>query len=131
VIRELFFTGGAAALAHRFEFKFPRFKGPDGELVYEVPRSMVALVATAVRATYHLRYHTNLKSQLYAAIHEWQTGFHRSTEFSANQYLDVYNGHTRTLNHILDRRPGAYHVMMADIYSLARCSSWTHNHDQR
>ena len=42
------------AYAYRFDFKFPRFRGHDGVLVKELPIPMVALVATAVRAIYHL-----------------------------------------------------------------------------
>jgi hypothetical protein len=41
-------------------------------------------------------------------------------EFSANGFLDVYEGHVNTLNHILEMRPDAFHIMMADIYSQAR-----------
>ena len=54
--------------------------------------------------------------QLYAAIHEWQTGSHHSTEFSTNTYLDVYNGHVQTFNYISQNRNGSFHRMMADIY---------------
>jgi hypothetical protein len=42
-------------------------------------------------------------------------------EFSANGFLDVYEGHVNTLNYILAQRPDAFHIMMADIYSQARC----------
>ncbi|KAI9433896.1 hypothetical protein H4582DRAFT_1788704, partial [Lactarius indigo] len=66
----------------------------------EVPTAMVALVATA----------------LYATLYEWRTGEQQVTEFSANAYLDVYNGHVNTLNHIRKEREGAFHLMMADIY---------------
>ena len=41
-------------------------------------------------------------------------------EFSANAYLDVYLGHVNTLNHIAELQEGAYHIMMADIYTQAR-----------
>ncbi|KAN0111331.1 hypothetical protein V8E52_008606 [Russula decolorans] len=51
-IRTLFFTGGTSAYAHRFDSKFPRFRGPDGALVREVPEAMLTLVATAVHARY-------------------------------------------------------------------------------
>ena len=102
---------------------------------------MVALVATAVCSTYQLRHYTNLKSQLYAAIHEWRLGDHEASEFSANAiihinictwpnaYLDVYNGHISTLNHIRDQPPVAFHVMMMDLYNLARCSSRVRYYD--
>jgi hypothetical protein len=51
-IRTLFFTGGTSTYAHRFDSKFPRFRGPDGALVHEVPEAMLVLVATVVRARY-------------------------------------------------------------------------------
>ncbi|KAN0102384.1 hypothetical protein V8E52_010847 [Russula decolorans] len=102
-IRTLFFTGGTSAYAHRFDSKFPRFRGPDGALVREVPEAMLALVATA----------------LYAAIHEWRTGVHQPTDFSTDAYIDAYNGHVGTLNHLRAQRSGAFHVMMADLYNLA------------
>ena len=41
-------------------------------------------------------------------------------EFSANTYLDVYNGHVNTLKHIQEHRAGAFHLMMVDIYAKAR-----------
>ncbi|KAN0113977.1 hypothetical protein V8E52_007126 [Russula decolorans] len=109
-IRTLFFTGGTSAYAHRFDSKFPRFRGPDGALVREVPEAMLTLVATA----------------LYAAIHKWRTGVHQPTDFSTNAYIDAYNGHVGTLNHLRAQRSGAFHVMMADLYNLARClhSRW-------
>ncbi|KAN0102412.1 hypothetical protein V8E52_011970 [Russula decolorans] len=87
-IRTLFFTGGTSAYAHRFDSKFPRFRGPDGAL-------------------------------LYAAIHEWRTGVHQPTDFSTDAYIDAYNGHVGTLNHLRAQRSGAFHVMMADLYNLA------------
>ncbi len=32
-------------------------------------------------------------------------------EFSANTFLDVYQGHIDTLHHIWDNRTSAFHVM--------------------
>jgi hypothetical protein len=64
---------------------------------------MVALVATA----------------LYASLYEWRGGEHQPAEFSANSYLDVYDGHVNTFNHIKERHLGAYHTMMADLYAQA------------
>ena len=49
VIWDLCFTGGSNSLAHRFHSRFPSFEA-DGEVVYQVPTAMVALVATAVSA---------------------------------------------------------------------------------
>ncbi|KAF8264245.1 hypothetical protein EI94DRAFT_1806062 [Lactarius quietus] len=61
VIRALFFTGTANR---------------------EVPKAMVAIVATA----------------LYAAFKEWSTGEYKRSNFTANMYLDVYKGHINTLD---------------------------------
>ena len=48
------------------------------------------------------------------------TGEQQVAEFLANVYLDVYIGHVNTLKHIRDHRPGAFHLMMADIYIKAK-----------
>jgi len=48
VIWDLCFTGGSNSLAYRFRSCFPSFEA-NGEVVYQVPTAMVALVATAVR----------------------------------------------------------------------------------
>ncbi|KAF8262772.1 hypothetical protein EI94DRAFT_1742680, partial [Lactarius quietus] len=102
VIQDMFFVGGATSFAQRFKYLFPTYQGRRGEEL-EVPTPMVALVATA----------------LYAAIYEWRNGAHQVAEFSANAYLDVYNGHINTLKHIRENREGAFHLMMADIYEKA------------
>ncbi|KAH9028796.1 hypothetical protein EDB84DRAFT_1562985 [Lactarius hengduanensis] len=103
VIQDLYFSGGGTSLATRFEDHFPTHQAPNGDMVQEVPISMVALVATG----------------LYATLFEWRTGEQKSMEFSANTFLDVYLGHVNTLNHICENRAGVYHMMMADIFSLA------------
>lgn len=64
--------------------------------------------------------HSYLMYKLYAAIYEWSTGEQQIQEFSANAYLDVYNGHVNTLKHIREHREGAFHLMMADIYVQAK-----------
>ncbi|KAF8269739.1 hypothetical protein EI94DRAFT_1724597 [Lactarius quietus] len=102
-IRALYFAGGAKSFARRFQYLFPTYEAREGDQVYEVPIPMVALVATA----------------LYAALYEWRTGEQKVTEFSANAYMDVYNGHVNTLKYIRERREGAFHLMMADIYTQA------------
>ncbi|KAI9433408.1 hypothetical protein H4582DRAFT_2082328 [Lactarius indigo] len=96
VIWDLFFTGGKSSFASHFEHLFPVHQGHDGILAHEVPVPMVALVATA-----------------------WRTGAPQVFEFSANTYLDVYRCNAGTLNYILNSRPNAYHVMMANIYTQA------------
>ena len=42
----------------------------------------------------------------------------KPAEFSANRYLDVYNGHMQTFNHISANRNHAFHTTMADIFRL-------------
>ena len=51
VIRDLYFTGGSSSFSHRCRRQFPIHEDADGNMVREVPIPMVALVATAVRAT--------------------------------------------------------------------------------
>ena len=65
-------------------------------------------------------YSTDSDYKLYAALYEWRTGEQQVTEFLANAYLDVYNGHVNTLKHIQDHRAGAFHLMMVDIYTKAK-----------
>jgi len=123
VIRDVCFTGGGSSLANRYHARFPSFQGDNGLVVPEVPIALVALVATAVRAiffTWLLCTCTNTNCQLYASIYEWRTGRHQPTDFSANAFLDVYNGHMFTFHHISENRNSAFHRMMADIYVQAR-----------
>ncbi|KAN0137996.1 hypothetical protein V8E53_004215 [Lactarius tabidus] len=101
-IRALYFAGGAKSFAKQFQYLFPTYETHKGE-VCEVPIHMVALVATA----------------LYATLREWSTREQVVAEFSANAYLDVYNGHVNTLKHIRERHEGGFHLMMADIYAQA------------
>ena len=48
VIRDVFFTGPEPFAAQHWDL-FPSHLGPDGELVAEILKAMVALVSTAVR----------------------------------------------------------------------------------
>jgi hypothetical protein len=41
-------------------------------------------------------------------------------EFSANTFLNVYQGHIDTLNHVRDQCNSAFHVMMHDIFDKAQ-----------
>ncbi|KAN0141831.1 hypothetical protein V8E53_000293 [Lactarius tabidus] len=107
VIRDLYFNGGHMSFANRYRYLFPRRELSDNVLQYEVPMPMVALVATV----------------LYAVIYEWRMGKQQIADFSTNSYLDVYRGHIDTMKEILDKRSGAFHAMMADIYSQASSSS--------
>jgi hypothetical protein len=51
VIRDLYFLGGVGSFAGQFRDRFATYQGVDGVLIREVPVSMVALVATAVRSS--------------------------------------------------------------------------------
>lgn len=118
IIRHLYFLGGPTPFATQFRHLFP-----ITDETYEVPIPMVALVATAVSHSFFwggipLGAHSEYK--LYAALYEWRTGDQQTAEFSANAFLDVYHGHVNTLRHIRDKREGAFHLMMADVYTQAR-----------
>ncbi|KAH9009006.1 hypothetical protein EDB83DRAFT_2531404 [Lactarius deliciosus] len=106
-IWDLFFTGGTKSFASCYNHLFLVHQGHDGTPAHEVPAPMVALVATA----------------MYATLHKWRTGTPQVFEFSANTYLEVYRSNTDTLNFILNNRPNAYHLMMADIYTQASSNS--------
>ena len=54
------------------------------------------------------------------SIYEWCGGERKPTDFSANSYLDVYDGHVNTINHIEEKHPGAFNSMMYDLYVQAR-----------
>ncbi|KAF8266681.1 hypothetical protein EI94DRAFT_1701562 [Lactarius quietus] len=99
----LYFAGGTKSFAKQFQYLFPTYKACEGEQVYKVLIPMVALVVTA----------------LYATLYEWRTREQNVAKFSANVYMDVYNGHVNTLKHIWERCEGAFHLMMADIYTQA------------
>ncbi|KAN0128955.1 hypothetical protein V8E53_013217 [Lactarius tabidus] len=103
VIRDLYFNGGHMSFANRYCYLFPRRELSDNVLQYEVPMPMVVLVATA----------------LYAVIYEWHMGKQQIADFLTNLYLDVYRGHIDTMKEILDKQSGAFHAMLADIYSQA------------
>ncbi|KAF8266315.1 hypothetical protein EI94DRAFT_1701829 [Lactarius quietus] len=108
VIQDMYFTGGSASFAKKYNYLFPIFEGCKGEMI-KVPVLMVALVATA----------------LYAMIYEWRTGEQQVMEFSANVYLDVYNGHVNTLNHIRDKRPARSMEMMGTLVFPSPNLIWT------
>jgi len=48
---------------------------------------------------------------------------HYPSDFLANSYLNVYQGHIDTFHYIQEHRTGAFHLMMLDIYAQARCVS--------
>jgi hypothetical protein len=121
VIQEVFFSGVDAFATH-FDHLFLTHLGPDGEMRRELPVPMVALMATAVSCSIIYSISTVLNMvQLYATLHEWRSGMHQAAKFSANTYMDVYKGHVGTFNSIKRAHESSFHVMMADLYTQARC----------
>ena len=120
MIHDIYFVGGLTSFAGRFGYLFPRHEGLNGVMIKEVPISMAALVATAVRSSFAFQnWYSNI-DQLYAALYEWRSGIYQNMEFSANAYFDVYQGHIGTFNNVQEHRDSAFHVMMGDIYAQAR-----------
>jgi hypothetical protein len=58
--------------------------------------------------------------KLYAAIYEWRGGSQNAMEFSANSFLDVYQGHVDTFSYIKNKCERKYHFILGEIYSRAR-----------
>jgi len=120
VIRSLYFDGDRSFVEH-FRERLPLSHNNNGSMSYEVPMPMVALVATAVSHVFvSLHKQCTNSIQLYAALFEWRSGSQQVTEFSVNAFTDVYQGNLGTLEFIQVNRQGAFHVMMANIYSRAR-----------
>ena len=53
IMHDLYFIGGVHSFAHRYRECIATREGDDGEVVYEAPVAMVALVATAVSAKFY------------------------------------------------------------------------------
>lgn len=69
----LFFGGGHLSFASQYDHLFPRLDGTDPE----VPKPMLALVATAVSLHSHKRSRSNNSIfQLFVSLYEWRTGEH-------------------------------------------------------
>ncbi|KAI9432635.1 hypothetical protein BJY52DRAFT_1199059 [Lactarius psammicola] len=102
VIRELYLLETSTFFVCN-KHLFPHHPGNDEEPIYEVPKVMVALVATG----------------FYAALHEWSTGERKHIDFTANMYLDVYNCHINALEKIERNCQKPFQNMMADIFRLA------------
>ena len=54
IMHELYFIGGDHSFVNRYSERIATWEGPDGEVVYEAPAAMVALVATAVSAKLYM-----------------------------------------------------------------------------
>jgi hypothetical protein len=52
-MHDLYFIGGVHSFAHQYRECIVTWEGDDGEVVYEAPVAMVALVATAVSAKFY------------------------------------------------------------------------------
>lgn len=115
----MFFTRVAMSFAQCFQYLFPTYEAHIGQENYEIPIAIVVLVATGVSNFLGDLYCTHSQCQLYAALYEWHTREHQVTEFSANVYLDVYQGHVNTLKHIQEMCEGVFHLIMIDIYNQA------------
>ena len=53
VMHDLYFIGGVHLFAHWYRECIAMWEGDDGEVVYEAPVAMVALMATAVSAKFY------------------------------------------------------------------------------
>ena len=82
----------------RFGPRFSIHPGSDGESRNEVPVAMVALIATAVSEV------------LFHCVRLWYV----------NSYLDIYKGHVNMIEFVKTTHPGAFHTMMAELYTQAR-----------
>ncbi|KAH8994679.1 hypothetical protein EDB86DRAFT_3078043 [Lactarius hatsudake] len=102
VIRDLYFSGNTPFVTCHQD-QFPSRQGTEGDVIWEVPKAMVGLVATGY----------------YATLSEWQAGKRRQQDFSANTFQEAYNCHITSLNAIEKNRGVFYHNMMAEIYQLA------------
>jgi hypothetical protein len=45
----------------------------------------------------------------------------QDVEFTSSTFLDVYTGNVNTLKYIQESKAAAYHLIMKNIYQLARC----------
>ncbi|TFK46177.1 hypothetical protein OE88DRAFT_1648740 [Heliocybe sulcata] len=121
IMQALYFSGsGALGVQHVDRFASSLATDPDAE----VPISMVALVATAVRSLLLCHY---LKADAFVKIHnslmEWQTGTRSPREFSALNCGDVYRTHVGILEKIKSNKPVFFHRMMSDLYRDARAAT--------
>ncbi|KAH9979370.1 hypothetical protein BGW80DRAFT_1248727 [Lactifluus volemus] len=103
IIRDMYFVGGNGSFASRHASRFASLEDTNGLTQLQVPKAMVAFVATAY----------------YAALSDWRGGNSRPVDFTTNTYHDVYLGHIGTMEHIESTRLQSFQKMMADIYERA------------
>lgn len=81
---------------------------------------MVAIIATTVcelSASDHTCTHWGCFPQIHASLNEWREGSNRDkSDFRAENYEDVYNGHVEFLKSLRDAKPIFFHNLMADLY---------------
>ncbi|KAN0128901.1 hypothetical protein V8E53_013274 [Lactarius tabidus] len=92
--------GGSFATRNQARFMLSLDSRPK-EL--EIPRSMLALVATSI----------------HSALDDHANGVLRKTDFNADIYEDVYLTHMTFLAHIREESLTKYHRMMAGLYATA------------
>jgi hypothetical protein len=120
-MKEQFFTGiSSIGVRHRSEFKPSVSDNISGasESEVEIPLSMLALVATAVRSfSFQFAKDVDLEAKVYAAIAEFLTAESAKPDFSASVYTDAYLRHITTLKDIKIRNARAYHALMATLFN--------------
>ncbi|KAH9941882.1 uncharacterized protein BXZ73DRAFT_41778 [Epithele typhae] len=101
VLRAVFFSGASSyAVRHPTIFVSTR---PDRLEEREIPIPMLALVCTAI----------------HVSLSEWRQGTHKTSPFTADAYLDVYNEHVLLLNGIKDNNVRAFHTTMHRLFVSA------------
>jgi hypothetical protein len=95
----------------------------DGHDEPELPMGLVALACTGVSTLFmcsllhvSLVYH---HAQIYAALDEWKTGSKVTAKFEGNVFAAIYKAIYKNLEGIKTQNPKAYHVIMAELYTLA------------
>jgi Domain of unknown function (DUF6532) len=58
-------------------------------------------------------------TQIYAALDEWKTGSKVTAKFEGNVFAAIYKSICKNLEGIKLQNPKAYHVIMAELYTLA------------
>jgi Domain of unknown function (DUF6532) len=93
----------------------------DGNNEPELPAGLVALACTGVCAILCVVTVSflNYAAQIYAALDEWKTGSKVATKFEGNVFAAIYKAICRNLEGIKLQNPKAYHVIMAELYTLA------------
>ena len=90
----------------------------QGEVHKELPVSMVALVATAVRLSVPLMsILLILELQVFCAL--LNEGVSETMNFQADTFAPTYLAHVEAMNSVYKSRPRAYHTMLERLYDMA------------